>query len=71
MIESGGLALPCLFAFLEKEITELTTQLAPALLQLPGCGALTAAKIIGETAGVGLAWFPPPRHGGECRHRLG
>ena len=37
---------------LEKEITELTTQLAPALLALPGCGALTAAKIIGETAGV-------------------
>ena len=37
---------------LEKEITELTTQLAPALLELPGCGALTAAKIIGETAGV-------------------
>src|SRR5215208_8305665 len=31
---------------------ELTTQLAPALLALPGCGALTAAKIIGETAGV-------------------
>ena len=26
---------------LEKEITELTTQLAPALLELPGCGALT------------------------------
>jgi transposase len=37
---------------LEKEITDLTTQLAPALLELPGCGALTAAKIIGETAGV-------------------
>jgi transposase len=37
---------------LEKEITELTTQLALALLELPGCGALTAAKIIGETAGV-------------------
>ena len=30
----------------------LTTQLAPALLELPGCGALTAAKIIDETAGV-------------------
>jgi hypothetical protein len=26
--------------------------LAPALLSLPGCGPLTAAKIIGETAGV-------------------
>jgi hypothetical protein len=26
--------------------------LAPALLALPGCGPLTAAKIIGETAGI-------------------
>ena len=25
---------------------------APTLLALPGCGALTAAKIIGEAAGV-------------------
>ncbi|WP_397495598.1 transposase [Rhodococcus sp. KBS0724] len=27
--------------------------LAPSLLAIPGCGALTAAKIIGETAQVG------------------
>ena len=27
-------------------------KLAPTLLAIPGCGALTAAKIIGETAGV-------------------
>ena len=27
--------------------------LAPTLLGLEGCGALTAAKLVGETAGVG------------------
>src|SRR5215213_8319892 len=56
---------------LEKEIAQLAEQLAPALLALPGCGPLTAAKIIGETAGVDdsspatptLA-TPAPRH---CR----
>jgi transposase len=37
---------------LAQEITQLSEQLAPALLALPGCGPLTAAKIIGETAGV-------------------
>lgn len=37
---------------LKKEITALTVQRAPALLQLAGCGPLTAAKIVGETAGV-------------------
>jgi transposase len=37
---------------LQRQITSLARQLAPALLQLPGCGALTAAKILGETAGV-------------------
>jgi len=37
---------------LEREISQITEQLAPALLAMPGCGALTAAKIIGETAGV-------------------
>ncbi|MCD2158112.1 IS110 family transposase, partial [Rhodococcus cerastii] len=30
-----------------------TTVLAPSLLAIPGCGALTAAKILGETAQVG------------------
>jgi transposase len=35
-----------------QEITQLAEQLAPALLALPGCGPLTAAKIIGETADV-------------------
>ena len=37
---------------LEREITELTAVQAPTLLALPGCGALTAAKLIGESAGV-------------------
>jgi transposase len=33
---------------LEKEFAQLVKQVAPALLALPGCGPLTAAKIIGE-----------------------
>ena len=37
---------------LEHEIEILVRTLAPTLLALPGCGALTAAKIIGEAAGV-------------------
>ena len=37
---------------LDGEITPLVQTQAPQLLTLPGCGALTAAKIIGETAGV-------------------
>lgn len=38
---------------LEKEISGLVVQLAPQLLAIPGCGPLTAAKIVGETAGIG------------------
>jgi len=37
---------------LEREIKPMIAALAPALLTIPGCGALTAAKLIGETAGV-------------------
>lgn len=37
---------------LEKEIAVLVADRVPALLELPGCGPLTAAKIVGETAGV-------------------
>jgi transposase len=37
---------------LEKEITANVTAQAPQLLALPGCGPLTAAKIVGETAGI-------------------
>jgi transposase len=35
---------------LERELRELIRQQAPQLLELPGCGVLTAAKIVGETA---------------------
>ena len=37
---------------LEREIRQLIASLAPALLTIPGCGALTAAKLVGETAGA-------------------
>lgn len=37
---------------LERQIAERVAALAPALLALTGCGVLTAAKIVGETAGV-------------------
>jgi transposase len=34
------------------ELRQRVAQLAPQLLSLPGCGVLTAAKLIAETAGV-------------------
>lgn len=37
---------------LEREIEALVRELAPTLLALPGCGPLTAAKLVGETAGI-------------------
>jgi transposase len=37
---------------LAARIGERVRLVAPALLALPGCGELTAAKIVGETAGV-------------------
>jgi transposase len=37
---------------LEQEITALVETLAPTLLAICGCGPLTAAKILGETAGI-------------------
>ena len=37
---------------LGDEITRLVEELAPSLLAICGCGPLTAAKIVGETAGV-------------------
>lgn len=37
---------------IEKELTTLVQAQAPALLSMPGCGVLSAAVIIGETAGV-------------------
>lgn len=38
---------------LEAEIGRLVADLAPSLLDLVGCGPLTAAKLVGETAGIG------------------
>lgn len=35
---------------LERELTALVRAQAPQLLDLPGCGVLTAAKLLGETA---------------------
>lgn len=37
---------------LERRITGLVQQAAPTLLAMPGVGALTAAKLVGETAGI-------------------
>jgi len=38
---------------LEREIARLVAKLAPSLLELVGCGPLSAAKLVGEVAGVG------------------
>jgi transposase len=38
---------------LERQIVRLVPPLAPSLLDLEGCGPLTAAKLVGETAGMG------------------
>jgi transposase len=37
---------------LEAELRPLVRELAPSLLAIPGCGILSAAMILGETAGV-------------------
>jgi transposase len=37
---------------LHTRISERTHQVAPALLAIPGCGELTAAKLLGEAAGI-------------------
>ena len=67
---------------LEREIARLAEGLAPSLLALGGCGPLSAAKLLGETAGVGRfgrsAQFArhngtapvPVWSGNAVRHRL-
>ena len=35
-----------------KRITKLVEKAAPTLLAMPGCGELTAAKLVGESAGI-------------------
>jgi transposase len=37
---------------LERDITRLVTELVPSLLEIPGCGALSAAKLSGEAADI-------------------
>jgi transposase len=67
---------------LEREIAALVKAQAPELLELEGCGALTAAKLIAETAGAerlasdakfarlaGVAPIPASS-GNRVRHRL-
>src|SRR5262249_53761763 len=67
---------------LEREIGRLVRRLVPTLLALPGCGVLSAAKIVGEAAGAARfrskATFArwngtapiPVWSGNEARHRL-
>jgi transposase len=37
---------------LDRQLRQRVARLAPSLLSLPGCGPLTAAKLIAETAGI-------------------
>lgn len=37
---------------LQRRIADLTAEAAPSLLALPGVGVLTAAKLVGESAGI-------------------
>jgi transposase len=67
---------------LEREITRLVRDLAPTLLALPGCGPLSAAKLVGQVAKAGrfrsAAAFArhngsaplPVWSGNDERHRL-
>ncbi len=67
---------------LERELAARVRAQTPALLELPGCGVLTAAKLVGETAGVArfagdaqLAMHAgaaplPASSGNSNRHRL-
>lgn len=67
---------------LEKEITRRVAEIAPSLLELPGCSGLTAAKLVGEAADItrfrnrdAYAMFAgtapiPVWTGNNTRHRL-
>jgi len=67
---------------LERELERLTATVAPTLLALPGCGPLSAAKLVGQVAGAGrfrsAAAFArhngsaplPVWSGNDERHRL-
>lgn len=53
---------------LERELATLVEQLAPSLLAVCGCGPLTAAKILGETAAIDRFRSPDAyaRHNGTA-----
>jgi transposase len=67
---------------LERELAAMTAQIAPALLELPGCGVLTAAKLLAEIGPIARFHTDAQRarHGGVApleassgrvrRHRL-
>jgi transposase len=67
---------------LERELGALVQSQAPVLLALPGCGPLTAAKLVGEIAGIERFVSPaklaryagvapiPASSGAQMRHRL-
>jgi transposase len=67
---------------LQRQIVALVAELAPSLLRLQGCGALTAAKLVAETADVrrfrssaAFAMYNgtapiPVSSGNQKRHRL-
>jgi transposase len=67
---------------LERELAVMTAQTAPALLELPGCGAVTAAKLLAEIGPIDRFQTDAQlaRHGGVApleassgrvrRHRL-
>jgi transposase len=46
-------SLDRVIAELDRELERRTAELAPALLELPGCGAITAAKLLAEIGAVG------------------
>ena len=67
---------------LDRELERRTAETAPALLELPGCGAITAAKLLAEIGPIGRFETDAQlaRHGGVApleassgrvqRHRL-
>jgi transposase len=67
---------------LEREITHITRSQVPELVAIPGCGPLTAAKVLAEVAGIDRFASPaklaryagvapvPVSSGARERHRL-
>jgi len=55
---------------LEAELRRLVQVLAPSLLAIPSCGVLSAAVLIGETAGVHRFRNRMPMPGSPVLHRF-